>query len=263
MFRISPSKAKMYARCPAQYRYEYVDRRTSLKKPKPYLTLGEHVHNTLRDFFRFEPGKRSAETLKALFQAHWRLKHGPEAGFSSGEQEERYKARALAMLEGFLAGQDTGARPLLTEDFYEMPLEYGIVLVGRLDRADPLPDGSVRVLDYKTGRYSERFSKEDDPQLMAYALLAQHKLGKKVSQAAFLYLAENRTVETSPEPAALELARKGFVSASRTILAAHQTRNLPAKPNPLCPWCSYLEICPEAQEDGFKPAPLEEETEDW
>ena len=263
LFKISPYKARMYTLCPAQYRWEYIERRKDLRKPKPYLTLGEHVHNALKDFFRYEPEKRTREVLDVLFQAYWRTKRGPEGGFASMEQEERYKAKALGMLDEFFRTQDLGAKPVLTEDLYEMPLGPGLALLGRIDRADPEPDGSLRVLDYKTGRYSERRSDKDDAQLLAYALLVEHKLKRKVSKVAYLYLAACKVVETVPSPEGLELVRQDFIRTSRTILQAHRDGAFPALPNALCPWCFYLEICQPALDAGKQPAPLEEETEEF
>jgi len=263
MFKISPYKAKVFQTCSRKYQFEYVDRRPDLKKPKPYLTLGENVHRALRDFFRFRPEIRSEESLRTLLRNHWKSRRGASGGFVSEEQERSFQDKALRMLEGFLMSQDLQARPVLTEDFYEMPLAQGLILNGRVDRADQEPDGTLSVLDYKTGRYDERYAGLADAQLLAYALLVEFKLKKRVSRVAYLYLDGSHQIETEPTPHSLEVTREEFIRTAGVIQQSEKDRAFQAQPNTLCPWCDYLSICPEAREESYQPAPLEVEAEEW
>jgi len=64
-----------------------------------------------------------------------------------------------------------------------------IVLNGKVDFIGEQPDGSLHILDFKTGSKDE-----DDPtQLYIYAILAESNLGKPVSKISYWYLDRDST----------------------------------------------------------------------
>ena len=66
-------------------------------------------------------------------------------------------------------------------------LELGrYTLVGTLDRVDELPDGTLRIVDYKTARTPPQTP--DTFQLDVYQLGLAAKTGQPASQIAFEYL---------------------------------------------------------------------------
>jgi ATP-dependent helicase/nuclease subunit B len=93
----------------------------------------------------------------------------------------------------------------------------GLTLVGRPDRIDRLPDGRVRIWDYKTGNPpSKQVQEAFDKQLILLALMATEGAFKalgpaQVEGATFVGLGgEFKTVEAPVDPASLAAHRKGM-----------------------------------------------------
>jgi len=262
MFKISHYKARMYQECPKKYYYVYVAKRRELTKPHPYLVFGEILHTVLRDFFRFRSEIRNEETIKVLLNNYWRHYSPQAAGIVDEATMKEYYERAVKMLEEFTKTQNLNAQPVLTEKTLEMPLEKDLVLLGKVDRADEEPDGTLSVMDYKTGKYREEYAEADRLQLMTYALLVQYLLKKKVSKTAFLYLEENQLIQGTPTPESLDLTKATYQQIRQDIKRSEKTRTYHAYPGNFCPWCDYLPICKEAQAVGYKPGKAEEATEE-
>src|SRR4030067_88575 len=55
-FEASPFSLNMFQQCPRQYRYQYIDHLGDIyRKARPYFTMGDHVHATLKDFLSVVP----------------------------------------------------------------------------------------------------------------------------------------------------------------------------------------------------------------
>ena len=138
MLKISPFKLQLYDQCPRQYKFVYVDQCSDqYKTPKPYLTMGAHIHNTLKDLFEtVAASDRGYAIAEKILRKRWRENR---AGFSSREEERVYGIRALQMLRLFCYKTDFSIQPVLLEDYYETILENEWKLLGRVDRVDEEP----------------------------------------------------------------------------------------------------------------------------
>jgi RecB family exonuclease len=236
MLTISPFKLQLYEQCPRQYKFVYVDQLSDqYKTPKPYLTMGAHVHNTLKDLYEtVNPTDRGYPAAEQILRKRWRENR---SGFASREEERVYGIRALQMLRLFCHKMDLSIQPILFEDYYETLIEKEWKLLGRIDRVDEDPDG-LHVIDYKTGRLDEE--RISNLQLVLYAMIMQAKTGRPVARASYLYL-QNYTWKT------LEIEEHDFEEAigvvKKKIQTLSQDHEFPARMNPYCP-CDFLEICP-------------------
>lgn len=237
MFKVSPFKLNLYKTCPQQYKYVYIDDiADQYKTAKPYLTMGAHVHNALKDFFELEDvNRRTWATLEALLRKRWRENRN---GFASRDEETLYGKKAIQMLKVFVHENDITARPLLLEDYYETSLGSEVKLLGRIDRVDEDADG-VHVIDYKTGKPNEE--KFDPLQLAAYAMIISAKLKKPVRKASFLYLQTNLWQSVEPSD---ELYQDTVDRIMQEISQIQNEREFRPTPNPFCRSCDFIEICP-------------------
>lgn len=241
MFKASPFKLNLYKTCPQQYKYVYIDDiADQYKTAKPYLTMGAHVHNALKDFFEIAiPDDRTYDQLEKLLRSRWRENR---SGFANRDEERLYGKKALQMLKVFVHENDITKKPALLEDYYDMLIGDDLKLLGRIDRVDE-EDGALHVIDYKTGKPD---TEEFDPlQLTVYALIIQARLNKPVAKASNLYLQTNtwRTIEPNEEM--FDTARERIREEVERI--QRDTEFLPT-PNHFCRSCDFIEICPAREE---------------
>jgi RecB family exonuclease len=115
---------------------------------------------------------------------------------------------------------------------------------GRIDRIDQLPDGSLEIIDYKTGKPKEKIVGDDKDQLLIYQIATEelpqyHHLGK-TQKLTFYYLNDNSQISfvgTEKELSALK---------EKLIETINQIRSGDFTPTPsafVCGSCPYKDIC--------------------
>lgn len=241
MFRASSFRLSMFEQCPRRYKFHYVDELArTYAKPRPYFTMGDHVHAALKDFMSSVPvAERTASRLEDLLREKWRRYR---KGFADLEEERQWGEKALAQLRWFAGSQDLSVTPLMLEDYHTAELSPKIALVGRIDRVDQETGEGLHIIDYKTGRMPEEI---DSTQLLIYTLILSRKQDQPVTRASYLYLDAGEMRSLHHTPADLEEATDYVISAVDRILAE---REYPAIVNGRCLACDFLEICPRREE---------------
>jgi RecB family exonuclease len=113
----------------------------------------------------------------------------------------------------------------------------GVTVKGRIDRIDMLPDGTVEIVDYKTGKA------KDDPdrsQLFIYQLAALRVLGLKPSKLTFVYL------ESGDEFSFLGTEDELAKFEAKLCAIAVEVRKSSFAPTPdknVCRFCDFKRIC--------------------
>ena len=254
MFRASPYKLQMFRQCPQQYKFCYIDKLAKIyRKPRPYLTMGQNVHDALRIFFAYlSTEERSEERLHEILRDCWRKNR---EGFKDEQEEREYGTKALNMLSLFCRNNDYKIDPIMVEDFYSASINPGLEISGRIDRVDREKDGTIHVIDYKTGkepRDVDIFLKEDI-QLIAYSFIVNSQMPDRVFRASYLFLESGRLLTIKPDDSLLSEGIKKIIDIVNEIKVEKYFR---AKTGPLCRFCDFLEICPE--KDFLQPKQKEE-----
>ena len=193
IFFASPYKLSMFLECPRKYWYYYINEETKYKQPEySYFTMGGHVHDTLKNFFNLDLKFRTKDKILELLETFWKIKSGREGGFESSDQEENYKMRARKMLLKFFENEDINAKPILWRSQSNPKVEVtpSLFFTGVFDRIDVLPQESLHVIDYKTGK--EDAVDKKNIQLPMYAVLAEKIFRKPVTQVSYLNLESGR-----------------------------------------------------------------------
>jgi putative RecB family exonuclease len=141
---------------------------------------------------------------------------------------------------------------LATEARYSISLpDYD--LRGIIDRVDQEPDGSITLVDYKTGRVPSKADEKDALRsLMLYSLMWDEAYPtRKANHVKLIYLKGtpkrmkpiviSAGVTSAAQKAALD--RTSAVAAA--ILAAKERDYFGANVGPLCGWCPYTDRCVE------------------
>ncbi len=237
--RLSASAVETYNRCGLQFKLER-DWRIP-RKPAAAMQFGAAMHRVLKTYFdslRAGRPKTDAELI-AIFRQDL-----ADAKIQEAYQHELYEKQGMLQLGDFLvAAQSIPAGQVLhTEEWFEIKIGETVV-AGRIDRIDARPDGSVAILDYKTGKARDVKSADESLQLSLYAIAAQDKWNYRVGALMFYNLEVNAPVITTRSEAQLLAARKCVEEAAKGIAEG----KFDAKPGMHCNFCAYRSLCPEKE----------------
>lgn len=240
---VSYSQIDVFKTCPLKYKYRYILRVPV--KPHHALTFGQSIHNTLRDFHRFEQQgqKPSRDTLLYLYEKHF---------IPSGYEGERHKQ------ERFKKGKEALLRYFKTYKSYfsgipfrlEQPFRLNLGetwLIGKIDRIDRLSDTKYELIDYKTGSVKEQSDVDKDAQLTIYKLAAQSVLGITAETLSLFFIEGKKDPKkiTIRDSEQLEKKKQEIVD---TVVAIKASK-FGAKPGEWCRYCEYNRICPFAKKN--------------
>ena len=159
-FQLSPTKIRTYRDCPAKYRWEYIEKLGRFyRRPKPYYSFGTSIHSTLDAFAQAGgPSVMSVDDIVQQLRLSW-----VDAGYASPADAKAKLAEAETIViechAAALHAETTtppDERPELfaTEKTYSQDITPDVRLTGRIDRIDTYPDGTLDIVDYKSGRMS-------------------------------------------------------------------------------------------------------------
>ena len=250
----SPSKLDIFLQCQKKYHFEYIDPemakiKNQIKKKRPVLEMGSFVHNALTLFLKLPVEQRTATEMAALLKSVWAGPRGEKYGFKSVEEERDYYSQALEMLNWFVKNEDIKPNifnlPVSPpgrsfDDYKTVKFTDNLEIGGKLDRVDMAEDGTLEIIDYKTGK-----EKSDNLQLIIYTFLAEGLFDKKVSRATYIYLKSGRRLSVEPEKEIREKTRKHIID---TVDKIAETKDWKPNISKLCGYCDYLPFCPAKEE---------------
>jgi len=237
---LSPYRLQMFENCRQQFKFVVVDDLSDVySSPKPYLTMGAHVHNALKDLYDVPAEDRTAEKAEALLRKRW-----PEnrSGFVDQEEEKRYGVQAVKMLRLLVHKMDINVEPLATEEFQKVECAPDTYLTGRIDRIDEEPDG-LHIIDYKTGKFNEAWV--SPIQLKLYAVMAANSMKKPVHKASFLYLPTHTWYSVDINDDIIGETVEWVQEKVEDV--KNETQYLPSVDDH-CKFCDFQEICPSKEE---------------
>jgi DNA helicase-2/ATP-dependent DNA helicase PcrA len=239
---LSYGQVNDYGECPARYRFAHV-----LRLPTPAnhaLVVGRALHAAVQAFHRaqMDGTPMSREALGAELDRHWE-----STGFVTRAHEDARRAAAHAALDRFWDDQQVEPAPVIGVE-QEFAFRFGTDRVrGRMDRVDRRADGTVAVVDYKSGDVRDpatatRRSRES-LQLAMYALAWEAEHGQPPDELVLHFLESGEVGRSLATPARLEKARDQIAAAATGIRAGE----FAATPGPMrCATCPFKTICPDA-----------------
>lgn len=264
----SPSRLKTFSQCQKSYHFYYLDpiysrMKNELKRlPQnifSFHTLGKAVHNAITLFYHLPLEQRTEENLLKqlretwVSEVQWNKKPplGKWGGFETVEEERGCYAQAILMLKKFF--EITEVEPeieyLPTKDFKKSisdytdlitPLNKDFDISGKFDLITKNEDGSLQVIDFKTGKREE----EDYFQLRFYKLLAEENFKKPVKKASFHFLKTGNKREFDLENEKSKSIKKEILEKIHQI---KETEGFEPKPSKLCQFCLFKTFCPKKE----------------
>jgi DNA helicase-2/ATP-dependent DNA helicase PcrA len=236
---LSATAVETYETCPLQFKFE---REWKLaRQVHAAMQYGAAMHRVLHTYYdSARQGRRkSDEELLQLF-----LDDPGLSGIQDDYQRRLYLKQGLEQLQDFLAATRSAPAPdvLHTEQWFDVQIA-GTKVAGRIDRMDRAGDGSVNIVDYKTGKARSQEDADESLQLSIYAMAAREKWGYRVGALVFHNLEGNVPVFSRRTEFQLEEARERVVAVARGIAAG----DFEPDPGFHCNFCAFRGLCP-AQE---------------
>jgi DNA helicase-2/ATP-dependent DNA helicase PcrA len=237
---LSASRIQTYETCPLRFKMEADWNLPS--EPVPAMQFGNAVHTALKGYYDavMAGRKLSRESFLNIFEEQLSI-----SAFDDPHQKELYRSQGMDQLGEFydLRNREGTPEVLSTEKFFELMVD-GVKVIGRIDRTDRLADGSIAIVDYKTGAAKDQEEADESLQLSIYALAAEQQWKQLPSRLAFYNLETNATSETQRSPDDFASVKLRIVEVAKFI---REGRFYP-KPGQHCGFCGFREVCPKQEE---------------
>ncbi len=243
---LSYSQIQTFDICPLHYKLRYI-----IKIPTPQSasqSFGSSVHSVLRDFYGswIKGEKLHARAIDALLEKDW-----INEGYESKKHEKMAFKKAHMILTQYIHNNlpNKSLKPIALELPFKFFLEDSakkLTIGGRIDRIDDLGNGTIEILDYKTGKNipSEKELAENQ-QLTFYALAATEIqdtiLAKKPEDVilSLYYLEEKKKLTTTRTKEQLEEAKTWILQKAKEIAES----DFACSKSVLCVNCEYKMLC--------------------
>ncbi|MDP3771085.1 MAG: UvrD-helicase domain-containing protein [bacterium] len=268
--KLSFTQLKAYQTCPWQYHYAHILRIPM--RGRFVFSFGQTMHLTLQRFFErvqevsgvkqgglfdgqnaerktqnAKPKIPTLNDLLVLYEAAW-----IDDWYETPKDKREYFENGKRILKEFYAKHEEKGWPsvLSTEQPFTVKFPTTgsgdlstISVIGKADRIDRLPDGSVEIVDYKTGKARTKLEADDKMQLLIYQVAATQALGLTPTVLSYYYLETNEKRTFLGKSDELEDLASTVADISTRIANGDFT----ATPGRHCQYCDFKNICPYAQ----------------
>jgi DNA helicase-2/ATP-dependent DNA helicase PcrA len=221
---LSYSQIETFKTCPLHYKLRYIYKVPT--PPSAAQSFGSSIHAAIRDFYlAVKTGARPTEKLILDFlEKNW-----IKEGFAGKTHERKFFEKGKLYLRGFLKqGFSRKKLPIVMEEPFTIPLidKKGrrLRIGGKIDRVDVLPDGTIEIIDYKTGATIPLQKEVDNNlQLSFYALAATNipnkPFGKKTEQVklSLYFLDQQEKISTTRNSEQLQKATEEIFGVKKEI----------------------------------------------
>jgi putative RecB family exonuclease len=256
----SHSKLSTFENCPRQYEYRYVQK---IKRDRESVEafLGKRVHEILERLYHHIGRHGRPPSLRQVlerFRKDWQLRWSDKIEIVRDDQTaEDYCDRGRRCLENYYRAH----YPFDREETVALECKIDLKLDadgrykarGIIDRLVRTGPGCYEIHDYKTGAsLPPRARLESDRQLALYQIGVEQSYPDSESvELVWHYLLFNKTLRSRRTADQLLALREQTIGLIDTIRSAAE---YPTQPGPLCPWCDYKDICPDAAVHAAEPA---------
>jgi putative RecB family exonuclease len=244
---LTPSKVVAFTNCPLAFRFSQIERRP--EPPSPHAVKGTLVHAALEGlFWNHTPGARTPDAAHAELERCWEdLQHDDEYVELALDRDgaESFLADARTLVDNYFRLEDPNEAQAVGIELGVETVVDGMRLRGIIDRLDVKPDGSLIVVDYKTGRApSERYERGSMGGVQTYALLCESLLGRAPAEVRLLYLRQPVAISTVASEQSIRGQRRRATAVWTAIERACDAEDFRPHVGPLCNYCNFKDSCP-------------------
>lgn len=239
---LSPTKIVTYLACDHKYKWTYLDSRGRwFIKSKSYYSFGTSLHNVLQKLHdQDDQTVVTAEDAVNSLETHWVAE-----GYASADEMAEAQSRGKEILQEYVQRETKREKESRTL-FVEKSLSYHFpqfVLRGRMDRIEEYPDGTLEIVDYKSGRETVTADEvHADIAMGIYQLLLEKAFPGRTVQCTIIALRTGQFATARLAPDELIQFESDLESLGKEIIAADFSHRSPV-PKALCPDCDFLDLC--------------------
>lgn len=270
--KYSYSALKTFQTCPAQFKFQYIDKVAVPKKITADTYLGNVVHRVLNKLYKLGADGivLPKEEMLTVYHDEWKKVDRDSITVSNEYYDlEDYVRRGEEMLlshyeqyQPFRQGTLLGTELEIYFQLPGTPSKFN----ARIDRLWKRDDGVVEICDYKTGQHLTKVGDRDFRQQMGLYQLAvrEHFPHFETIEVAQYFLRMNEVIAYRFRPEELDELSEEIRTIVFAIMHAEETNNFPPSESPLCSYCNYYHLCPaklheqllkEEDEDTEQPTP--------
>ncbi len=253
---LSPSRLSDFQSCPRKYQYGSIER---IPQPQTRATAkGRFAHFVFENLFKLASPERTLDAARSFVDG------AREATFDEATRTDLNADDALLesmtgevelIIDSYFAMEDPTK---VTVEGIERPVRVtidGAPLYGILDRLDRDPDGSLVIVDYKTGRaprgqWAERAFANTE--LYAALVQADPEIGELPTKIRLLYVKEGIVHPKNVTPIVANARAAAATGAWKKITEFYERGEFTATPSlSACRFCAYKDRC---KDSGVKVA---------
>ena len=224
--------------------------------------LGTAAHSVLERLFGLPPGRRDKQHAAAILTEMTReapvidddVDYARAIGADPVRHTQWVAAVSNAYSGVFEIEDPTDVQVYATELRLDGIEIAGVPFKGFIDRIDVLPDGGLRVVDFKTGKDRSKVNKfyDDDhgDQIRLYVEALTVKLGEKPKAGHLYYIQHGKQRRVAISNTEVNKTKRGFVASWKALQEAAASGQFDTKDSPLCGWCPLVNSCPLAAANG-------------
>lgn len=235
--RISYSAMDTFERCPLQYKFRYIDKIPTPKRPE--LFFGGLIHKIVQEALKKDPAMPSLDELLTMLEENWE-----HEVFESDQNSRAYFTVGQNMIRNFYHDHKPGLTNIVAiEKRFLIPLSEKHSLSGAIDRVDQLPFGPFEIIDYKTNHDLPTADRLSKPLQLSIYNFAAHECwpDAKEIRLTYYFLKHNQKIPVPMDETDPAKIKEDILKIADEI---EGTKEFRPNTGSNCNWCDYQERCP-------------------
>lgn len=249
--KLSATRISTYLRCKKKYWFQYHEKIPKLSNPSFKLGLACHEALELAGRIWIKKGKFTKEDEEEIFKLY------NEVSVREGIEDMPIHAQGMEMVKSRLSSFAIGNKIISLEEKFgfwndpknkDLKTQYGVPLMGAMDKVIELDHDSLIIVDYKTSKtVPTQEQLKEDLQLSLYDLVASILYPQYSRIILCLDMLKVEPVYSYRTPEQRDRFDKYLLTVYNSMLNLEK-KDAFASMNMFCPWCDYKDYCEDYQE---------------